>query len=65
MVPKNSPRLALTRKAGGVTAGRVFKRIALEGLRPVLIGMVVGLDVVAGLSMRDVRLTYLTPIVSS
>ncbi len=52
MVPKNSPKLALTRRAGGATAGSVLKSIALGGLRPVLIGMVVGLGGVAGLSMQ-------------
>jgi macrolide transport system ATP-binding/permease protein len=39
------------RIALGATAGRVLKRIALEGLRPVLIGMVVGLAGGAGLSL--------------
>jgi macrolide transport system ATP-binding/permease protein len=39
------------RIALGATAGRVLKRIALEGLRPVLIGMVVGLAGGASLSL--------------
>jgi predicted permease len=39
------------RIALGATAGRVLKRIALEGLRPVLIGSLVGLVGGAGLSL--------------
>jgi putative ABC transport system permease protein len=39
------------RIALGATAGRVLQRIALEGLRPVLIGMVVGLAGGGGLSL--------------
>jgi len=39
------------RIALGATAGRVLKRIALEGLRPVLVGTVVGLAGGAGLSL--------------
>ena len=39
------------RIALGATAGRVLQRIALEGLRPVLIGMVVGMAGGAGLSL--------------
>jgi predicted permease len=39
------------RIALGATAGRVLQRIAFEGLRPVLIGMVVGLAGGAGLSL--------------
>ena len=39
------------RIALGASAGRVLQRIALEGLRPVLIGMVVGLAGGAGLSL--------------
>jgi macrolide transport system ATP-binding/permease protein len=39
------------RIALGATAGRVLKRIALEGLRPVLIGLGVGLAGGAGLSL--------------
>ncbi len=39
------------RIALGATAGRVLQRIALEGLRPVLIGMVIGLAGGAGLSL--------------
>jgi putative ABC transport system permease protein len=39
------------RIALGATAGRVLRRIALEGLRPVLIGMVVGLAGGAGFSL--------------
>jgi macrolide transport system ATP-binding/permease protein len=39
------------RIALGATAGRVLQRIALEGLRPVLIGMVVGIAGGASLSL--------------
>lgn len=39
------------RIALGATAGRVLQRIALEGLRPVLAGLVVGLAGGAGLSL--------------
>ncbi|HEX4757610.1 MAG TPA: ABC transporter permease [Terracidiphilus sp.] len=39
------------RIALGATASRVLQRIALEGLRPVLIGMVVGMAGGAGLSL--------------
>ena len=39
------------RIALGATAGRVLKSIAFEGLRPVLIGSVVGLAGGAGLSL--------------
>jgi predicted permease len=39
------------RIALGATAGRVLQRIALEGLRPVLMGMVAGLAGGAGLSL--------------
>ena len=39
------------RIALGATAGRVLQRIALEGLRPVLLGMVIGLAGGAGLSL--------------
>ena len=39
------------RIALGATSGRVLQRIALEGLRPVLIGTVVGLSGGAGLSL--------------
>ncbi len=39
------------RIALGATAGRVLQRIALEGLRPVLIGMVAGMAGGAGLSL--------------
>ncbi len=39
------------RIALGATAGRLLRRIALEGLRPVLFGMVIGLAGGAGLSL--------------
>jgi len=39
------------RIALGATAGRVLQRIAFEGLRPVLMGMVIGLAGGAGLSL--------------
>ncbi|HZP06878.1 MAG TPA: ABC transporter permease [Terracidiphilus sp.] len=39
------------RIALGATAGRVLQRIAMEGLRPVLIGLIIGLAGGAGLSL--------------